>query len=34
LKKLAAARNDSAKSGKKTGKASEAPMGLHNGAMG
>lgn len=34
LEKLAAARNDSAKAGKKSGKASEAPMGLHNGAMG
>ena len=34
LEKLAAARNDSAKEGKKSGKASEAPMGLHNGAMG
>ena len=34
LEKLAAERNDFTKSGKKSGKASEAPMGLHNGAMG
>jgi amidophosphoribosyltransferase len=34
LNKIAAARSDSAKSGKKAGKAGEAPIGLHNGSMG
>ena len=34
LDKLAAARNDSAKSGKKTNKQMELPIGLHNGARG
>lgn len=33
LNRLAAERNDSAKAGKKSGKAGDAPMGLHNGAM-
>ncbi len=32
LDKVAAARNDSAKAGKKSGKPADAPMGLHNGA--
>ncbi|RZA02645.1 MAG: amidophosphoribosyltransferase [Moraxellaceae bacterium] len=34
LERVASERNDSAKSGKKTGKTTESPMGLHNGAMG
>ncbi|HWV14398.1 MAG TPA: amidophosphoribosyltransferase [Cellvibrio sp.] len=34
LDELASARNDLAKKGKKTGTPSDAPLGLHNGAMG
>lgn len=34
LEKVAAARNDSAKTSKKSGKTVDSPMGLHNGAMG